>query len=57
MTHNFRGKNYNSNQANIYMLKVTNRDTRKKCEIYSKLTIKTPGWRQKGPSADPIVNF
>ena len=27
--------------ANIYLLKVNNRNTRKRCEIYSKLTIKT----------------
>ena len=28
--------------ANIYMLKVNNRNTRKRCEICSDLTIKTP---------------
>ena len=28
--------------ANIYLLKVNNRNTRKRCEICSKLTIKTP---------------
>ena len=28
--------------ANIYMLKVNNRDTRERCKVYSKLTIKTP---------------
>ena len=28
--------------ANIYLLKVKNRNTRKRCEICSKLTIKTP---------------
>ena len=27
--------------ANIYLFKVINRDTRKRCEIYSELTIKT----------------
>ena len=27
---------------NIYLFKVNNRNTRKKCEIYSKLTTKTP---------------
>ena len=27
--------------ANIYFLKVNNRNTRKRCGIYSKLTIKT----------------
>ena len=29
-------------QANIYLLKVKNRNNRKKCEIYSKLPIKKP---------------
>ena len=28
--------------ANIYLCKVSNRNARKKCEICSKLTIKTP---------------
>ena len=28
--------------ANIYVFKVNNRNTRTRCEIYSKLTIKTP---------------
>ena len=28
--------------ANIYLLKVNNRNTRKRCEICSKLTMKTP---------------
>ena len=31
-----------ANLANIYLFKVTNKNTRKRCEIYSKLTIKTP---------------
>ena len=30
------------NPANTYLLKVNNRNTRKRCEICSKLTIKTP---------------
>ena len=30
------------NPANIYLLKVNNSNTRKRCEICSKLTIKTP---------------
>ena len=34
-------KKYNNNPANIYLLKVNNRNTRKRCEICSKLTIKT----------------
>ena len=29
--------------ANIYLFKVNNRNNRKRCEICSKLTIKTPG--------------
>ena len=29
--------------AGIYLLKVNNRNTRTRCEICSKLTIKTPG--------------
>ena len=32
--------------ANIYLFKVKNRNTRKSCEICSKLTIKTPERRQ-----------
>ena len=31
--------------ANIYLFKVNNRNTTKRCEICSKLTIKTPTWR------------
>ena len=35
--------------AGIYLLKVNNRNTRKRCEICSKLTIKTPErWRSSG---------
>ena len=33
--------------ANIYLFKVNNKSTRKRCEIFSKLTIKTPEWRQR----------
>ena len=39
------GKNLvksNLNPAGIYLLKVNNRNTRTRCEICSKLTIKTP---------------
>ena len=32
--------------AGIYLLKVNNRNTRTRCEICSKLTIKTPERRQ-----------
>ena len=31
-----------TNPAGIYLLKVNNRNTRTRCEICSKLTIKTP---------------
>ena len=34
--------NLKANPANIYLFKVNNRNTRKRCEICSKLTIKTP---------------
>ena len=34
--------------ANIYLFKVNNRNTSKRCEICSKLTIATLGRRQKG---------
>ena len=43
--------------ANIYLFKVNNRNTRKRCEVFSKLTIKTPEpsrWRRSGVF---IVNF
>ena len=39
----------------IYMFKVNNRNTRTRCEIYSKLTIKTAEhWRRSGVF---LVNF
>ena len=34
-----------TNPANIYFFKVNNRKTRKRCEMCSKLTIKTPKGR------------
>ena len=57
--------------ANKYMLKVHNKNTRKRCEICSKFTIKTPErlhWLRSGVfivnferisifSSVPIVNF
>ena len=39
------------NPAGIYLLKVNNRNTRARREIYSELTIKTPErrlWRRSG---------
>ena len=47
----------NSSPVGIYLLKVNNRNTRTRCEICSKLAIKTPErryWRCSGVS---IVNF
>ena len=43
-------------QAGIYLLKV-NRNTRARCEICSKLTIKTPERRHWRRSGVLIVNF
>ena len=41
----------------IYLLKVNNRNTRTRCEICSKLTIKTPERRHWRRSCVVIVNF
>ena len=35
-------------QAGFYFLKVNNGNDRRMCEIWSKLTIKTPEWRRFG---------
>ena len=44
-----------ANPAGNYMFKVNNRNTRTRCEIFSKLTIKTRRqWRRSGVF---IVNF
>ena len=43
--------------ADIYLLKVHNRNIRKRCEICSKLTIKIPERRQWRRSGIFIVNF
>ena len=43
--------------AGNYMLKVNNRNTRTRCEICSKLTIKTPEWGQWRHSGVFIANF
>ena len=45
------------NPAYNYMFKINNRNTRKKCEIFSKLTIKTPERRHWRRSGVFIVNF
>ena len=46
-----------SNPAGNYMFKVNNRNTRARCEICSKLAIKTPERRQCRRSGVFIVNF
>ena len=38
--------NQGSYPAGIYLLKINNRNTKTRCEICPKLTIKTPKWRQ-----------
>ena len=43
--------------AGIYLLRVNNRNTRTRCEVCSKLTTKTPEWRQWRRSGVFIVNF
>ena len=43
--------------ANIYLFKFSNRDTRKKCEVCSKLTIKTPERRHGRRFGVSVVNF
>ena len=39
--------NSGTNPGNIYLFKVNHRNTRKWCEISSKLTIKTPERRER----------
>ena len=48
---------HRSYPANIYLLKVNRRNTRKRCEICSKLAIKTPKRCQWRRSSVFIVNF
>ena len=53
---------FDSYPANIYLFKVNNKNTRKRCEICSKLTVKTPERRHLGCpdvfiSSVPIVDF
>ena len=45
------------NPANIYLFKVNSKITRKRCEICSKLTMKTLERRQRCCSGVFIVNF
>ena len=46
-----------ANSAGIYLPKVNNRNTKTKCEMCSKLTIKTPERPQRRSSGVFIVNF
>ena len=43
--------------AGIYLLKLNNRNTRTRCEKFSKLTIKIPERRQWHRSGVFIINF
>ena len=45
------------NPGDIYLFKVKNRNTRKRCEICSKIMIKTPERRHNRRSSVFIVNF
>ena len=53
----YNGFNVNAYQAGNYLLKINNRNTIARCEIYSKFTIKTPERRQLRRSGVFIVNF
>ena len=53
----FMGCFTHANPAGIYLIKVNNRNTRNRCEICSKLTIKTPERRQWRRSGVFIVSF
>ena len=43
--------------GNIFLFKVNNRNTKKRCEICSKLTIKAPERRQRRRSGVSNVKF
>ena len=53
----YRIEKSHSSPVNIYLLEVSNKNTQKRCEIYSKLTIKTPERRRWRWSGIFIVNF
>ena len=50
-------RNTRTISADNYMFKINNKNTRTKCEICSKVTIKTPERRRRRRSAVFIVNF
>ena len=47
----------NNFPANIYLFKINNRNTKKRCEICPKLTLRTPERRERRRSGVFIVNF
>ena len=51
-----KAKTWNS-PANIHLFKANNRNTINRCEIISKLIIKTPKWRHSQRFGIFIVNF
>ena len=53
----FKWRKFCKCPANIYLLKINNRSTKKRSEICSKLTIKTSERRQWRRSGIFIVNF
>ena len=55
--HYVEKENLSSFPMGIYLPKVNNRNTIRRCEICSKLTIKTPERRQWRRSGVCIVNF
>ena len=52
-----KSNNKRKNPVGYYMFKVNNRNSRTRCEICSKLTIKTPERRHCRRSGVFIVNF
>ena len=49
--------NIDSIPAGLYLLKVNNRNTRTRCEICSKLTIKTPESQESQAIKDGVYNI
>ena len=43
--------------ANIYLFKIKNRNTKKRCDVCSKLTVKTLDRHHRRRSSDFVVNF
>ena len=45
------------NSVGIYILKVNNRNSKTRCEIWSKLTIKIPEWRYSCPRVPFLIKL